>query len=90
MTTKKNDPSNLNLWNPYGTISCTLFFIYSMELGSPPLYAEVNRVCREKDMFYLPMLGPYIRAMYEITSHAQSNRKYDPGKLGSARRLSLN
>ena len=33
--------------NPYSKLTCFILQIYSMEIGSPPLYAEVNRVCRE-------------------------------------------
>lgn len=50
-----NDPSKpmsvlkddeLSLQNPYSKASCLILYLYSMELGDPPLYAEVNRICR--------------------------------------------
>ena len=42
----KNDPI-LGLCNPYSKASCLLMQLYSMEIGSPQLYAEVNRVARD-------------------------------------------
>ena len=41
-----NDPI-LGLKNPYSKASCLLMQLYSMEIGSPQLYAEVNRVARD-------------------------------------------
>ena len=40
-----NDPI-LGLSNPYSKASCLLMQLYSMEIGSPQLYAEANRVAR--------------------------------------------
>ena len=37
----------LGLCNPYSKASCLLMQLYSMEIGSPQLYAEVNRVARD-------------------------------------------
>ena len=37
----------LGLYNPYSKASCLLMQLYSMEIGSPQLYAEVNRVARD-------------------------------------------
>lgn len=37
----------LGLKNPYSKASCLLMQLYSMEIGSPQLYAEVNRVARD-------------------------------------------
>ena len=42
----RNDPI-LGLWNPYSKACCLLMQLYSMEIGSPQLYAEVNRVARD-------------------------------------------
>ena len=36
----------LGLCNPYSKASCLLMQLYSMEIGSPQLYAEANRVAR--------------------------------------------
>ena len=36
----------LGLLNPYSKASCLLMQLYSMEIGSPQLYAEANRVAR--------------------------------------------
>ena len=33
--------------NPYSKASCLLMQLYSMEIGSPQLYADVNRVSRD-------------------------------------------
>ena len=41
-----NDPI-LGLLNAYSKASCLLMQLYSMEIGSPQLYAEVNRVARD-------------------------------------------
>ena len=48
MTMNVND-TELGLCNPYSKITCILFNLYQMELGIPPLYAEINRVTREMD-----------------------------------------
>ena len=36
----------LGLWNPYSKVTCIILYLYSMELGTPTLYAEANRVAR--------------------------------------------
>ena len=43
----------LGLENPYSKASCLLMQLYSMEIGSPQLYAEVNRVARDQDKAFL-------------------------------------
>ena len=53
----------LDLSNPYSFVTCLILYLYSMELGCPPLYYEVNRVTRTKDRKYLETLGPYIKAL---------------------------
>ena len=42
----KNDPIH-GLLNPYSKASCLVMQLYSMEIGSPQLYADVNRVARD-------------------------------------------
>ena len=37
----------LGIWNPYSKSTCLMLQLYSMEIGSPQLYAEVNRVTRD-------------------------------------------
>ena len=37
----------IGLCNPYSKACCLLMQLYSMEIGSPQLYAEVNRVARD-------------------------------------------
>ena len=34
--------SDLDIHNPYGKISCLVLYLYSMEIGTPPLYTEIN------------------------------------------------
>ena len=40
------DDPILGLENPYSKASCLLMQLYSMEIGSPQLYSEANRVAR--------------------------------------------
>ena len=44
---KREGNSDLSLDNPYSPVSCWVLYLYSMELGSPPLYMELNRASRE-------------------------------------------
>ena len=39
-----NDENSLN--DPYSKVTHLVIYLFSMEFGQPPLYAEVNRVCR--------------------------------------------
>ncbi len=55
----KSDPL-LGLKNPYSKATCLILYLYSMELGSPQLYAEANRVARDKDFTMLQELGPFL------------------------------
>ena len=57
----------LGLSNPYSKITCLVLYLYSMELGNPPLYAEANRVARDMDLSYLKELGPFVCALGRIT-----------------------
>lgn len=45
-----------------------------MELGSPPLYYEINRVSRTRDISQLANLGPYIMALGLVTANTESKR----------------
>ena len=45
--------------------------LYSMEIGSPQLYAEVNRVARDQDQTFLKELGPFLRALGRVTAMAE-------------------
>lgn len=49
------DPSDeeLGLTNPYSFITCFILYLYSLEFGDPPLYAEMNRVVWTMDKDYL-------------------------------------
>ena len=44
-----NLKDDLDLGNPYSKITCLVLYLYSMELGQPPLYAELTRVSRDLD-----------------------------------------
>ena len=68
---------DLNIGNPYGRMSCLILYLYSMELGSPPLYYEINRVCRTMDKTHLQTLGPYILSLGLVTGVSESNRDKD-------------
>ena len=48
-----------DLQDPYHPAVCMILYLYSMELGSPPLYSELNRVARDMDMSQLENLGPF-------------------------------
>ena len=66
-------------------MTCLLVYLYSMELGSPPLYSEINRVERDMDLSYLQELGPFIKALSQITQYAEGNKgkndKIAPGTV---------
>lgn len=53
-----------------------------MEFGSPPLYAELNRVCRDMDLRYLSELGPYAMALFKVCEGAE-NRKNEEEKIAT-------
>ena len=61
----------LGLENPYSKASCLLMQLYSMEIGSPQLYAEVNRVARDQDQTFLKELGPFLHALECVTFVAE-------------------
>ena len=46
--------------HPYSKIAALLVHLYSMEIGSPPLYVEVMRAARVRDGAVLRVLGPYV------------------------------
>ena len=58
-----NSDSDLSLNNPYSAVSCWVLYLYSMELGSPPLYLELNRTSRNLDRRFLSQLGPFALAL---------------------------
>lgn len=70
------DHDDLNLNDPYSKISCFIIQLYSMELGSPALYSEVNKVSRGMDFTLLKELGPFILALSTITLAGEENKKY--------------
>ena len=71
------DPE-LGLANPYSKVSCMILYLYSMELGNPPLYAEANRIARDNDLSLIKELGPFLRGLSVITAEAELNKsKFD-------------
>lgn len=60
-----NDENSLT--DPYGRVPALIMQLFTMEFGSPPLYAEINRVCRTLDRNYLHTLGAYIRALSVVS-----------------------
>ena len=73
MTFNKND-YELGLYCPYSKVTCFIIYLYSMEIGSPPLYSEMNRVARDMDLTLLQYLGPILRAISKITWGAEEYR----------------
>ena len=71
--TLDKDPE-IGLHNPYSKISCFVLYAYSLEFGSPPLYAEVNNAARDHRFSLLPTLGPYVKVLSEITARAEQGR----------------
>ena len=64
----------LGLDNPYSEATCLILYLYSMELGSPQLYAEANRVARDMDLTHLKELGPFLSALRGITFWSERNK----------------
>lgn len=57
-----------------------------MELGTPPLYAEINRVSRDMDLSQLEFLGPFIQALGFISSNGELH-KYDDDKIKTGKMI---
>ena len=45
-----------------------------MEMGSPQLYAEANRVARDMDLTFLKELGPFLRCLGTVAENAEYNK----------------
>lgn len=74
--TPDEDPE-IGLHNPYSKVSCFVLYIYSMEFGDPPLYAEANNAARDMRYELIPYLGPYIKVLGEISARAEAGRDDD-------------
>lgn len=72
-----DEEDELDLTNPYSTITCFILYMYSLEFGSPPLYAELNRVVRTMDLTQIENLGPLARALNVITGCAENKKSVD-------------
>ena len=55
---ERSKDKEIGLYNPYSKVTCFVLYLYSMEFGSPTLYAELNRVTRDMDLSQLKNLGP--------------------------------
>merc|ERR1719329_153286 len=56
-TAYDKDP-DIDLANPYGKIVGFVLYLYSLEFGDPPLYADLNKAARAFDTSKLEELGP--------------------------------
>lgn len=74
----------IGLCNPYSKVTCFILYLYSMELGNPPLYIEANRVARDQDYSHLKELGPFLKALCHIIFWSEQFKrpsdKVTPGK----------
>ena len=66
---------DLDPWFAYGKLTCFILYLYSMELGSPPLYAALNKACRDKDTTQILTLGPLAWVMSNITDGNAEKRR---------------
>ena len=67
--------SDNNLCNPESRNVAVLFYIYSMQFGSPPLSSVQNGALRTGDTTHLASLGPFSCAMLYAASNAEYLRK---------------
>ena len=67
--------TELDLCNPYSPVVCWIMYLYSMELGTPSFYSELNRACREMDLTLLKQLGPFACALSDICENAEDYKK---------------
>ena len=74
MTWSSTD-EELGLFNPYSKVTCFFLYLYSLEFGDPPLYSELNRICRDQDLHYINTLGPFALAMVTIILNAENKRE---------------
>ena len=67
--------TDLHLYNPYSPVVCWLLYLYSMEMGNPALYLELNRVSRDKDQTFLKQLGPFAKALFVVCTFAEEKKE---------------
>ena len=74
----RSSDAHLGINNSRSLATCMILYLYSMELGGgAPLYAELNRVLREKQEKYLEQLGPMAQALKEICQWADENKRWE-------------
>lgn len=66
--------------NPYSLATCYFLYLYSLELGSPPLYLELDVSSRMMEMNNLESLGPFARVFSEIMTSGDK-RRHDSDKI---------
>ena len=59
MNIDSSDPV-LGITNAYSKATCLVLYLYSMEFGTPQLFAEANRVSRDIDTTQIRELGPFL------------------------------
>ena len=74
----------LDAFNPYSPVACLTMYLYSMEFGSPPLYAEANRAARDKDESLLKQLGPFARVLHKVCAGAEDNKQGNKIPIGKS------
>lgn len=79
--TKFTNDDELDLCNAKSRITCFILYMFSMELGDPPLYAEINRVSRTLDKSQLEYLGPIAQALDCITDSAEQYKEGNDEEL---------
>ena len=66
-----SDDPKLGLSNPYSIATMLILYMYSIEIGTPQLYAEANRVSRTLDYNLIKELGPFLKALSVITLRSE-------------------
>lgn len=64
----------LGINNPYSKIACLIIYLYSIDFGTQPIYAEVNRAIKDMEVAYVMELGPYLKALSAICDKAELNK----------------
>ena len=56
-------------------MTCLILYLYSMDLGVPPLYAEANRIAIDMNFDYLDSLGPFLQTLSFIPILSEKSRQ---------------
>ena len=63
--------------NPYSKAVCFLMYLYSMEVGDPTLYAELNKAVRSSDPAQVDTFGTIAMAMEVFMVFCEGKKKKD-------------